>query len=111
MINTHILKLMVVISYKAIREFAEKHRDSLEALTIWFKVTERADWSHFHDIKQVFNSVDSVGNDRYVFNIKGNRYRLVTLINFNVRTIYILFIGTHAEYDLIDASLVKFKKK
>lgn len=100
---------MVILSYKAIREFGKKHHDSTEALKSWFKIVERSNWAHFHDVKQVFNSVDSVGNDRYVFNIKGNKYRLVALINFNVRTLYILFIGTHAEYDLIDASLIKFK--
>ncbi|MCE7073203.1 type II toxin-antitoxin system HigB family toxin [Dyadobacter sp. CY327] len=100
---------MVILSYKAIREFGKKHQDSQEALKSWFKIVEQSDWAHFHHVKQVFNSVDSVGNDRYVFNIRGNKYRLVALINFNVRTLYILFIGTHAEYDLIDASLIKFK--
>ena len=102
---------MVVISYKAIREFGEKHQDSVEALTVWFKTVSKSNWAHFHEVKRAFNSVDSVGNDRYVFNIKGNKYRLIALINFNVRTIYVLFIGTHAEYDLIDASLIKFKRK
>jgi mRNA interferase HigB len=102
---------MVVISYKSIREFSDKHGEAHEALTIWYKIAERSNWSHFHDVKQVFNSVDAVGNDRYVFNIKGNHYRLVALINFNVRTIYVLFIGTHAEYDKIDAATIKFKRK
>ena len=55
-----------------------------------------------------FNSVDSVGNDRYVFNIKGNRYRLVALILFKIRTVFILFIGTHKEYDLINAKTIGF---
>ena len=60
-------------------------------------------------MKKSFNSVDSVGNDRYVFNIKGNHYRLIALILFKVRTVFIVFIGTHKEYDLIDASTVTFK--
>jgi mRNA interferase HigB len=54
--------------------------------------------------------MDAVGNDRYVFNIKGNNYRLIVLIIFKVRTVFILFIGTHNEYDKINASTVAFKK-
>ena len=61
-------------------------------------------------MKNTFNSVDAVGNDRYVFNIKGNDYRLIALIILKVRTIFILFIGTHQEYDKIDASTEAFKK-
>jgi len=61
-----------------------------------------ADWSTFNEIKQTFNSADFVGNDRYVFNIKGNKYRLVAVIHFDIRTVYIKFIGTHKEYDRID---------
>jgi mRNA interferase HigB len=57
-------------------------------------------------MKKTFNSVDVVGNDRYVFNIKGNSYRLVAMIFFDIRTIYIRFIGTHSEYDKIDCALV-----
>ena len=65
-----------------------------------------ADWSCFADIKNTFNSVDYVGNDNYVFNVKGNDYRLVVRIIFKIRHVYIRFIGTHAEYDKIDASTV-----
>ncbi|MDD2982812.1 MAG: type II toxin-antitoxin system HigB family toxin [Crocinitomicaceae bacterium] len=57
-------------------------------------------------MKKTFNSVDSVGNDRYVFNIKGNNYRLVAMIFFDIRTIYIRFIGTHKEYDKVDCKTV-----
>lgn len=75
-----------------------------EALNEWFIKTKAADWSNFNDIKNTFNSVDYVGEDRYVFNIKGNQYRLIALIIFQVRTVFIRFIGTHSEYDKIDAS-------
>jgi mRNA interferase HigB len=60
-------------------------------------------------MKNSFNAVDAVGNDRYVFNIKGNHFRLIALIIFKVRTVFVLFIGTHKEYDQIDASTVQFK--
>jgi mRNA interferase HigB len=102
---------MVIISYRAIREFGKKYPDALEALNIWHTTVEKASWSHYHEAKEAFNSIDAVGNDRYVFNIKGNKYRLITLINFKVRTLYILFIGTHAEYDKIDASTILLKRK
>ena len=61
-------------------------------------------------MKRTFNSVDTVGNDRYVFDIKGNQYRLIALIIFKVRTVFILFIGTHQEYNKIDTKQVSFKK-
>ena len=60
-------------------------------------------WNCFADIKQMFNSADSVGNQRYVFNIRGNNYRLIVVVKFTIKTVLIRFIGTHAEYDLIDA--------
>jgi mRNA interferase HigB len=85
----------------------EQHADAEDALNNWYRVANMADWSNFHDVKEMFNSVDAIGNDRYVFNIRGNTYRLVAMIFFDVRTVYIRFIGTHAEYDkLKDCSLV-----
>ncbi len=59
-------------------------------------------WKCFADIKKDFNSVDSVGNQHYVFNIKGNHHRLVVVIKFTIQFVYIRFIGTHDEYDKID---------
>jgi len=60
-----------------------------------------SDWVHFADVKNTFNSVDSAGNSRYVFNIGGNKYRIVAMIHFNRRTLYIRFIGT-SEYAKIN---------
>lgn len=100
---------MVVISYRTIREFIENHQDTTDALNNWFTIMDKSDFANFNELRQVFNSVDAVGNDRYVFNIKGNHYRLIALINFRVRTVYILFVGTHNEYDKVDASKIKFK--
>lgn len=67
-------------------------------------IVDSPDWTNYHEMKRAFGSVDAVGNDRYVFNIKGNKYRLITMIFFNRRTVYIRFIGTHAEYDRIKAN-------
>ncbi|MBK7937797.1 MAG: type II toxin-antitoxin system HigB family toxin [Lewinellaceae bacterium] len=97
---------MVVISNSILRDFGLKHWDAIEALNDWYYVVKDADWSNLNELRQTFNSVDYVGNDRFVFNVRGNRYRLVAMIFFNRRTIYIRFIGTHAEYDKIDVASI-----
>lgn len=95
---------MVIIKKATLTLFGKKHPDVYDILMDWYKKVSDADWQSFHDIKQMFNSVDSVGNDHYVFNIKGNKYRLIAMIFFDKRTLFIRFIGTHSEYDNIDAS-------
>ena len=97
---------MVIISKTILADFAKKHPSVTEALNSWYEITRKEDWSNFADIKNTFNSVDSAGNDRYVFNIKGNKYRLVAMIHFDKRTIYIRFIGSHSQYDKIDCSII-----
>ncbi len=68
----------------------------------WYEIVKYAEWETISDIRQDFNTVDYVGNNRYVFNIKGNDYRLVTIIIIASKKIYIRFIGTHEEYDKIN---------
>jgi mRNA interferase HigB len=97
---------MVVISYGTLKEFYVKYPDSKDALNNWYRVTLAADWSNFHEVKKLFNTVDAVGNDRFVFNIRGNNYRLVAMIFFDIRTVFIRFIGLHKEYDKIDCSTI-----
>jgi len=101
---------MVVISKAVIREFTETHPDAGAALMKWYDEIKAADWKNFSDLKKTFNTADAVGNDRYVFDIKGNQYRLIALIIFRRRTVFILFVGTHKEYDKIDASTIQYKK-
>lgn len=95
---------MVIISHKAIREFAIEHPKLLPPLERWYYITLKAGWSGFNDIKNHFNSVDAVGNGLFVFNIKGNDCRLIARIIFKTRTVFIRFIGTHKEYDLLNIS-------
>ena len=101
---------MVVISKSILNKFGEDHPESKEALLSWYNKVKNGDWRNYHELKNIFNSVDAVGNNRYVFNIKGNQYRLIALIIFESRTLFILFIGTHDQYDKIDASIIEFKK-
>ena len=100
---------MVILSKRRINAFSELDPRATDALLHWYKHCKAADWSKFSELKQTFRSADFVGNDRYVFNIKGNEYRLIAKIHFDVRTVYILFIGTHAEYDKIDAGKILHK--
>ncbi len=101
---------MVIISRSIIVQFSEKYPDSFSALLKWYEITKKSNWKNFSEMKRTFNSVDAVGNDRYVFDIKGNQYRLIALIIFKVRTVFILFIGTHQEYNKIDTKQLSFKK-
>ena len=90
---------MRIVARRTIVNFYQNHSNSKIALEEWFSKTYRAEWTCSADIKQTFNSVDSIGNDRFVFNIKGNDYRLVALILFKIKTVFVRFIGTHAEYN------------
>ena len=92
---------MHVISFRKLREFFEKDPNSKVALQDWHKRAGKADWDNFSDIKKTFNSVDSVGNSRFVFNVKGNHYRIVALILFQIKSVYIRWVGTHKDYDKI----------
>ena len=92
---------MRIISRRTLVDYYTAHPQSKEALEDWFHKTRKAEWTCFADIKKTFNSVDSVGNQHYVFNIKGNDFRLVAVVKFTPSHVLIIFIGTHAEYDRI----------
>ena len=95
---------MRIVSRSTLVLFYKKHADAETAIEEWIIKTEKADWSCAADVKRTFNSVDSVGNQHYVFNIKGNDYRLVAVIKFQIKMVYIRFIGKHKEYDQIDST-------
>lgn len=97
---------MRVVSRKAIIDFYTKHSDSKIALEEWYLKITKCSSENLNELKKLFNSVDYVGNNRYVFNIKGNDYRLVVIIIFLSQKVYIRFIGSHAEYDKVDVKTV-----
>ena len=97
---------MRIVTHKAIVQFYKNHNDATTALETWYKKTIDANWTCFADLKKSFNAVDSVGNKRYVFNIKGNDYRLIVKINYDYGLIWIRFIGTHKQYDKINAETI-----
>ena len=102
---------MIVISKSILNDYCANHPDTYEPILNWYHESRKSNWRNFSDLKKSFNSADNVGNDRYVFNIKGNHYRIVALIIFKVRTVFILFIGTHKDYDKIDASSITYQKR
>jgi len=94
---------MRVIKRSTLVDYYTKHSEAKVALEEWYQKTAKSQWKCFDDIKKTFNSVNAVGNQRYVFNIKGNDFRLIVVIKFTISTVLIRFVGTHAEYSKIDA--------
>ena len=97
---------MRIFTEQILKEYADNHPDSKPALQYWVSTVTKSRWSCFADIKRTFNNVDNIGNQRYVFNIKGNNYRIVVVIKFTIQFIYIRFVGTHKEYEKINCSTI-----
>ena len=99
---------MRIVSHRKLREFYQSpgKEDSEVALERWYEIVEAAQWQNFAEMKADFGSVDAVGNQHYVFNIRGNKYRLVVGVKFVMGYVFVRFVGTHEEYDQIDASTI-----
>lgn len=97
---------MRVIAKKILREFWEKQFDSKEQLKTWFKESSKANWTSPNDIKAEYPKASILKNGRVVFNICGNKYRLIVQINYIRQWVFIRFIGTHSEYDNINAEII-----
>ena len=100
------IELLRVIAKKIVREFWEKHTDCEQQLKTWYQETSKAEWSNSNEIKTEYPTASIIGDNRIVFNIKGNTYRLIIKINFDYQMVWIRFIGTHAEYDKINAKSI-----
>ena len=97
---------MRIIALKTLRLFWEQHPDAQQALQAWYRDAKRATWNTPADIKNVYRNASMVGNNRVVFNIRGNQYRLVVAVNYMSGILYIRFIGTHQDYDKIDVATI-----
>ncbi len=97
---------MRIIAKKTLRQFWECHPDAEEPLLAWYREVEQEDWDTPAKVKAKYRNASIVANNRVVFNIKGNDYRLVVKVNYSYRVVYIRFVGTHAEYDKIDVERV-----
>jgi mRNA interferase HigB len=97
---------MRIIARKTLREFWEEHPDARQGLQAWYADTQQAVWKKPADIKSVYRNASFLSNNRVVFNIKGNHYRLIVVIQYQFGIVYIRFVGTHREYDQTDASTI-----
>lgn len=95
---------MKVLNKSKVIDFIASHADARIALQRWVSRLEDGNWKSLADFKPLFKPVDNVGNDHYVFNIKGNKYRIVAILLFQVQIVNIRFIGTHADYSKIGQS-------
>lgn len=97
---------MRIIALATLKKFWEKHPDSEQPLKAWYAVTHAADWQTPQEVKKAYGNASILPDGRAVFNIAGNKYRLIAWINYPYRVLYIRFIGTHAQYDKIDAQTI-----
>ena len=97
---------MRIISRQRLVEFWELHPDAEQPLRAWYAEAKKASWKSPGEIKAIYPSVSILPNNRIIFNIKGNKYRLVVIVEYTQGKMFIRFVGTHAEYDRIDASTI-----
>jgi len=95
-----------IFSKSTLREFWENHADSEQYLKTWYDTAMNANWKSPNDIKQTYANASILKENRVVFNIKGNSYRLIVKFNFEKQWAFIRFLGTHAAYDKIDANTI-----
>jgi mRNA interferase HigB len=97
---------MRIISRKPLREFAAQHSRAKGPLDAWFAEASKAEWASFADVKATYGSADVVGGNRVIFNIGGNKYRLVVKMAYKCGTVFVRFVGTHEEYNTIDPETI-----
>ena len=98
---------MRIISIKVLKEFIDKHPQSKSSLEAWWNEAKVANWQNSQQIKEKYASASFVGNNRVVFNIKGNDFRLVVAVAYRFGALYIKFVGTHEEYNKINVETVE----
>jgi mRNA interferase HigB len=97
---------MRIYSKSTLRDFWEKHVDAQEPLSTWYTIVRAAEWKSPAEVKQRYPDASILPNNRVVFNMKGNHYRLVVGVHYDTQRIFVRFVGTHKEYDRIDAETV-----
>ena len=100
---------MRIFSRKALRDFIRKHANASPSVESWYREAKHGGWKSFAEIREHFRSADSIQGNRVVFNLSGNRYRLIVKVAYKTQTLYIKFIGTHSEYDKIDAGTIDLR--
>jgi mRNA interferase HigB len=98
---------MRIYARETLEAFWENHSDSKSALEVWYREVKNSIWETPNDILNRYSFASVLTGNRVKFNIKGNRYRLVVKINYNKKIVFIKFVGTHAEYDKINAETIE----
>ena len=98
---------MRVIAIATLRDYWEANPPAEQPLKAWYDEAKAATWKSPQDIKNAYRNASFIANNRVVFNIKGNDYRLIVAVAYRVGIVYVKFIGTHAEYDQIDAATIE----
>ena len=101
---------MRVIAVRTLSNYAKKKKEAGQPLFLWYNETRKAGWKNSNELKAQFRNASVISGKRIVFNIHGNKYRLIIDIEFHLQIIFIVWIGTHAEYDKIDAKKVVYDK-
>ena len=99
---------MNVITRRTILYYINKYPLAANSLKIWYDELSKANFDNFNDLKNTYGNASIVANNRVIFNIKGNSFRLVVSINFKKQALYVIWFGTHAEYDEIDVASINF---
>jgi len=97
---------MWITSWRMLREFAELHPDAAPSLVSWKRIASKASWGCPEDVKQTYANASIIANDRVVFNIGGNKYRLIVWMRYDKKRLFVRYIGKHREYDELDAGTI-----
>lgn len=97
------MRVIAVSTLRAFWESSPEYLDAREPILAWYQHVRRADWASPAEVKREFRSASILRDGRVVFNIAGNKYRLVVWVNYAYRVVYVRFVGTHSQYDRIDA--------
>lgn len=100
------MTLVNVVTLKRLQACWTKHASAKKAMKIWYKLTRKSKWTNAAEVVAAFPNVSVLNDNRFVFNIKGNEFRIVVKIHFKTKTLFVRFAGSHVEYDLIDANKV-----
>ena len=98
---------MNVIALRTLRDFWTRHPQAKAPLMAWYSVARRAEWRGPDDIRAVFGSADFLADNRVIFDIGGNKYRLIVRVSYPYQRVLVKFVGTHAEYDRVDAKTIR----
>jgi mRNA interferase HigB len=109
--NFYLCKVFNIIARKTLLDYCKKFPEASVTLQEWYHELLKSDFRNFNDLKRIYSNASIVGDERVVFNIMGNKYRLVVRIVFDYKVIQIKWFGTHSQYDKIEVSRIKYKKK